>query len=184
MHGGNLSRPDIRELASVHEKVLPWECWLFFPLDPKDRNFAPQLLNLGYLLLSERFLYLFPLGIKGGGWRAMLLMSQTSPQKQLLTSTLNWPRQCLSKQVETAVPPSSPTLPPVVGTRDHTATFTSAPLRLGCMHWGCTTLCLPTGSLELTPPMSLGSQVTAKLYWEAWFWAGRRGGRQAYAQKC
>lgn len=73
-------------------------------------------------------------GIKGGGWRAMLLMSQTSPQKQLLTSTLNWPRQSLSKQEETAVPPSSPTLPPAVGTRDHTATFTSAPSRLGCMH--------------------------------------------------
>lgn len=105
----------------------------FFPLDPKDRNSVLQLVNLAYLLLSERSLYLFLLGTKGGGWRAMLLMFQTSPQRQLLTSTLSWPRQSLSKQVETAVPLSLPTLPPVVGTRDHTAIFTSAPSRLGCM---------------------------------------------------
>lgn len=172
MHRG--SRPDVGDLAHMHWEILYGENLLCFFWSLKDRSSSWQTWST---CLKDPSVFL--LGIKGGGWRAMLLMSQTSPQRQLLTSTLNWPRQSLSKQVETAVPLSSPTLPPVVGTRDHTATFTSAPLRSGCMHWGCTTLCLPTGSLELTPPMSLGSQVTAKFYWEAYSWAGSGVGRQA-----
>lgn len=73
-------------------------------------------------------------GIKGGGRKAMHLTSQTNPRKQLLTSTLNWPRQFLSRRVETAVPPSSLIPPPAVGTRGPTATSISAPSRLGSMH--------------------------------------------------